>query len=87
MVRCRIGLQGAFLGFDVDKITDIHCHDLGYCPDIAEWLEVQFTNQPRGTCGAEILHGLLAALFSVPDSLTPRLLDSTLCSELDEAFV
>ena len=60
MVRCHIGLQGAFLGFDVDKITDIHCHDLSYCPDndAAERLEVQFKNQPRGTCGAEILHGL-----------------------------
>ena len=60
LVTLLIGLQGAFLGFDVDKITDIHCHHLSYCPDkdIAERLEVQFTNQPRGTCGAEILHGL-----------------------------
>ena len=29
----------------------------------------------------------LAALFWVPDSLTPRLLDSTVCYGLDEAFV
>ena len=52
---------------EVKKTIDdfVHHYGLCYCPMITEWLEGQFGDKPKGTCGgAEVLCDLcMAALL------------------------